>query len=245
MMALFLGCTARHYDITSKREATADTTGITGVQITAGAGWLRIEGRPGLTQIRASGIAHAASKQLLDQVRLTITRAGSIVSIAATVPPDVEPVGQAAALDLTIDVPAGLALNVVDRSGETVIRNVGPLAITDYDGGLEIEGVTGDLNVTDGAGDLQVSNVHGHVHIVDGAGAIYVSRINGSVEIPKDGAGEIQVSDVTGDLLIGAKESGEVAARDVGGNFVVDAKGSGSIEYHGIKGHISIPAATK
>lgn len=244
-VALASGCTTRHYDVTSKRTGTANGAGATEVRIAAGAGWLRIEGRSGLTQLRASGIAHASSRGLLDQIRLTVTRTGSVVSVVATVPTDVEPVGQAAALDLTIDVPAGLALRVVDNSGETVIRDVGPLSIADYNGGLEIEGVTGDLDVEDGSGDLQVSNVHGHVHIVDGPGAIYVAHVDGSVDIPTDGAGEIQISDVTGSLSIGPKQSGEVAASDVGGNFIVDAKGSGSIEYHGIKGHVSVPVRAK
>lgn len=245
IVASAFGCTAHRYDLTATRSETVSSAGATSVKIITGAGWLRIEGRPGATEIRATGTAHANSDTLLKRVRLTVTRVGDVVQIATEVPEDREPIGQAAALDLTIEVPLTLALDVADESGETIIRNVGPLTITDNGGGLDIEGVTGNLDVTDGAGELQVSDVRGNVRIKDGAGGIYVANVHGSVEIPKDGAGEIQVSDITGDLRIGSKESGEVAVRDVGGNFVVDAKGSGSVEYHGIRGHISVPSGAQ
>lgn len=242
--ALLVGCTAHRFDNTAQRSGVAEAAGVTSVRMTAGAGWLRVTGRPGLTQIRVSGIAHASSETFLKQIRLTVTRSGSVVEISAQVPDEPQSIGQAAALDLSVEVPATIALNITDQSGETIIHNVGPLTIVDNGGGLEIEGVTGDLDVTDGAGELQVSDVNGQVYIRDGAGAIYVSNVHGSVHIPKDGSGEIQISDVTGDLTIGAKESGEVSARDVGGNFIVDAQGSGSVEYHGIRGRVSVPVHT-
>ncbi|MGI8507719.1 MAG: hypothetical protein ACR2MQ_00160 [Gemmatimonadaceae bacterium] len=244
-LAFLSACTAHRYDNTAQRSGVAEAAGVTSVRVIAGAGWLRVAGRPGITQIHVSGIAHASSEAFLEHVRLTVTRSGSVVEISAQVPDEPQSIGQAAALDLSVEVPSTMALNITDQSGETIIHNVGPLTIVDNGGGLEIEGVTGDLDVTDGAGELQVSDVHGQVYIRDGAGAIYVSNVHGSVNIPKDGSGEIQVSEVTGDLTIGAKESGEVSARDVGGNFVVDAKGSGSVEYHGIKGHVSVPVHTK
>lgn len=245
LLGLITACTAHRFDNTAQRSGVAEAAGVTSVRITAGAGWLRVTGRPGLTQIRVSGIAHASSEAFLKQVRFTVTRSGSVVEVSAQVPDEPQSIGPAAELDLSVEVPATMALSVTDQSGETIIHNVGPLTIVDTGGGLEIEGVTGDLDVTDGTGELQVSDVNGQVHIRDGAGAIYVSNVHGSVNIPKDGSGEVQVSDVTGDLTIGAKESGEVSARDVGGDFVVNAKGSGSVEYHGIKGRVSVPVHTK
>lgn len=245
LLTLVAGCTAHRYDNTAQRSGVAEAAGVTDVKVIAGAGWLRITGRPGATQIRVTGIAHASSEAFLKQILLTVTRSGNVVQISAQVPDEPQSIGEAAALDLTVELPPMLALNITDQSGETIIRNVGPLTIVDNGGGLEIEGVTGDLDVTDGAGELQVSNVRGQVHIRDGSGAIYVSNVHGSVDIPTDGSGEVQVADVTGDLTIGAKQSGEVAVRDVGGNFVVDAKGSGSIEYHGINGHVTVPSRTR
>lgn len=245
LVLLISACTARRFDITAIRSGMVSAEGVTNIRIATGAGWLRIEGRPGSTQIRATGTAHASSEELLNRIRLSITRSGNDVVITTDVPEYAQPIGQAAALDLTLEVPMGVPLHVTDASGETIIRNVGPLTIADNTGGLDIEGVMGDLNVRDGSGELQVSAVHGDVHIADGSGSIFISHITGSVTIPTDGSGEIQVADVSGDLTIDSKASGEVAARDVGGNFVVDAKGNGSIEYHGIRGRVSLPSRGK
>ncbi len=241
LLGLSAACRARRYDITETRTGDADATGVTTATISAGAGWLRIEGNPRATTVRATGIAHASSPAILGRIHLSVTRTGNTIQVTADVPDDAQAIGQAAALDLTIEVPASLALTVRDQSGETIVRNVGPLNIIDEGGGLDIDGVTGDLDIHDGSGELQVADVRGNVRIVDGAGGIYISNVHGSVDIPKDGSGEIQVADVTGSLSIGSKQSGEVAARDVGGNFVVDAKGSGSVEYHGIRGQVTVP----
>lgn len=233
-------CTAQHFDQTSPRAGVADAAGVTSVRIIAGAGWLRIEGRSGATQVRATGIAHASSQELLRRIQLTVTRAGDVVTVVATVPPDVQSIGQAAALDLTIELPPTLALDVADGSGETIVRNVGALTIANTSGNVEIDGVAGPLDLRDGAGDLQAADIRGDVHVIDGGGAMYISNVHGSVRIPVDGAGEVQVAGVSGDLLIGRKQSGEVSVRDVGGDFIVDASGSGSIQYHGVRGHVSV-----
>ncbi len=242
---LLPACTARNFDLTAVRSGAVAAESVTNVRIAAGAGWLRVEGRPGATQIRAIGTAHASSEELLNRIRLTVTRSGNDVVITTDVPEYAQPIGQAAALDLTVEVPIAVTLNVTDAGGETIVRNVGPLTIANNSGGLDIEGVTGNLDIKDGSGELQVTDVRGDVRIVDGSGGIYISRVTGSVSIPTDGSGEIQVADVGGDLTIDSKASGEVAARDVGGNFVVDAKGNGSIKYHGIKGHVSLPSRGK
>lgn len=236
------GCRLRHLDLTADRTAALPAAGVHTLVVTSGAGWLRIQGHAGFDRVQARGIAHASSEKLLAQVRLTVAQSGDTVFVAATTPLDTGAVAGPAALDLTLDIPSGLALDVTDASGETIIHDVGPLRLaTSGTGGVEIDNVAGALNVDDGPGDLQASNVHGDVHIRDGSGGIYLASIAGSVDIPVDGGGEIQVSDVTGSVHVGAKSSGEIAARNVGGDLLVDASGSGSVEYHDVKGRVTVP----
>lgn len=238
------GCRLRHLDLTADRTATIPMSGVHTLVITSGAGWLRIEGHTGYPKLQARGIAHASSEKLLADVRLTVQRSGDTAFVAATAPLDTGSVAGPAALDLTLDVPSDVALDVTDASGETIIHDVGPLLLaTSGTGGVEIDGVSGALGVVDGPGDLQISNVQGDVYIRDGSGGIYLANITGSVDIPVDGAGEIQVADVTGSVHVGAKSSGEVAVRDVGGDLLVDARGSGSVEYHDVKGRVAIPGS--
>lgn len=240
------GCRLRHLDLTADRSATLPSAGVHTLVVTSGAGWLRIQGHGGFDRVQARGVAHASSEKLLAQVQLTVVRSSDTVFVAATTPLDTSSVAGPAALDLTLDIPSGVALDVTDASGETIIHDVGSLRLaTSGTGGVEIDNVAGPLNVVDGPGDFQASNIHGDVHIRDGSGGIYLASVTGSVDIPLDGSGEIQVSDVTGSVHVGAKSSGEVSARNVGGDLLVDASGSGSVEYHDIKGRVSLPARTR
>lgn len=236
------GCRLRHLDLTADQSAAVESAGVHTVVVRSGAGWLRIQGHPAFGRIQARGTAHASSQSFLAAIHLTMTRSGDTVFVNALTPLDTGSVAGPQGLDLTLDLPSDLALDVTDASGETVIHDVGPLRLaTSGTGGVEIDGVTGMLDAVDGPGDFQAANVKGNVRIHDGGGAIYLSNVAGSVDIPVDGAGEIQVADVTGNVHVGAKSSGEVAARNIGGDLLVDATGSGSVEYHDVKGRVAIP----
>lgn len=241
-LPLLAGCRLRRLDLTADRVADVSMAGVHVIVIRSGAGWLRIEGHPGYTQLRARGIAHASTQALLDGVHLSVQRGSDTLYVVGSTPMDATSIGQPAALDLTLDIPSGVPLDVADASGETVIRNVGALRLaTAGTGGVQVDGVDGLVQVTDGPGDLEISNVRGDVHIDDSSGDIYIASVHGSVDIPHDGAGEIQAADVSGNVHVGEKSSGEVAARDVGGDLTIEATGSGSVEYHDVKGRVRIP----
>src|SRR5207253_8287465 len=63
-------------DYTATRSARVTANGISHVTVIARAGTLEIEGRPGATEIAASGPACASTKSLLDEVKLTASRNG-------------------------------------------------------------------------------------------------------------------------------------------------------------------------
>lgn len=242
LLALVPGCKLRRMDLTSDRVSTVPLLGVKVIRVTAGAGWLRIEGHGGFTQMRAHGTAHGSTPALLEQVKLDVTRAGDTLVVVGSVPADGTSVGQPAALDLTLDVPDDLALDVDDQSGETIIRDVGPLRIrTGGSGGLSIDGVNGPLDVRDGPGDMEALNIRGDVHIMDGAGNVYITNVHGSVFIPTDGSGEIQLAEVTGNVTIGPKTSGDVSVRNIDGDLSVAATGDGSVEFHDVRGHVKVP----
>lgn len=236
------GCRLRHLDLTADRAATTSAAGVRVLVVRSGAGWLRIQGHPGFDRIQARGTAHASSERFLAAIQLGLTRSGDTVIVNALTPLDTGSVAGPQGLDLSIDLPSDVALDVTDASGETIIHDVGPLRLaTSGTGGVEVDGVAGTLTAVDGPGDFQASNIKGDVQIHDGGGAIYLSNVAGSVDIPVDGSGEIQVADVTGNVHVGAKTSGEIAARNIGGDLRVDATGTGSVEYHDVKGRVTVP----
>lgn len=232
-------------DVTAPRSGVASATGATTVRILARAGYLHIQGRAGLGEVRAQGTARASSNDVLKQVQLVVKRTGDVVEVTVVTPDQDHRSffnfnNYSASLNLTVEVPSNLALDVTDGSGDTIIRGTGPLKFGDGSGDMDIDGVTGDLSIDDGSGDIVARNVRGRVHVVDGSGDMTLSNV-GSVDIASDGSGDVHVDHVTGDVAIGSKGSGDVEVASVGGNFTVGSKGSGSIHYQDVKGKVDVP----
>ena len=210
----------------------------------AGARMARIEGRVGITEIQARGTARASSRDLLDRIRLTAERRGDVAYVIVELPEmrgDWSDDDDHASLDLIVEVPKGLALDVEDRSGDLEIRGVGPLDLVDHSGEATIEDVGGRLRVRDGSGELRIRDVRGDVTLEDGSGGVHLRTIRGSVTVDRDGSGEFEAEDVTGSIRIDSKGSGSVDVARVGGDFVVARKGTGSIEHRDVRGRVEVP----
>ena len=231
---------ATHRTLLSER---ASSVGVRLVRIEARAGSLRVEGRLGNPEIYAAGTARASSRELLERIKLKTERHGDVVDVIVEIP---EAEGydddhEYAALDLTVELPETIALDVVDGSGDLEIKNVGPLELVDGSGEATIDRVRGRLRVRDGSGELRIQDVRGDVQLEDGSGGIRLRTIGGSVTVTRDGSGEIEAVDVTGSVRIQSKGSGSVEVERVGGDFVVDRKGTGSIQFRDVKGRVTIP----
>jgi len=228
------------------RNAAVNAAGARVINVEAGAGFLRINGRPGLTQVRVTGVAHASSRRILDAISLLAERRGDVVTIKMIVPEGMSSFWDhfghySQSLDLTIDVPVGTPLNVTDGSGDATIMGTGPVDITDGSGNLEVAGITGKVDITDGSGNVTIRGVDGDVHIDDGSGNIDANNVTGNFTIGADGSGSVDITGVGGTMRIDAKGSGPVNVSRVGGDFIVESKGSGSIDYNTVKGSVSIP----
>jgi DUF4097 and DUF4098 domain-containing protein YvlB len=230
-------------EFTAPRSARVNAAGARMARIEARAGSLRIEGRAGLTEIQARGTARASSRDLLERTRLIAERRGDVAYIVVETPEMRGDWGhdEYAALDLIVEVPKTLALDVEDRSGELEIRGVGQLDLVDHSGDATIEDVGGRLRVRDGSGELRIRDVRGDVTLEDGSGSVRLHTIRGSVTVDRDGSGGFDAEDVTGSVRIDAKGSGSVDVARVGGDFTVGRKGTGSIDYRDVRGRVEVP----
>ncbi len=206
------------YEYSAPREASIAIGDATSVRVVARAGSLSVEGRSDLTEVRATGTAYAAREDELDDIELTATRSGSTVLIEAHIPDR-----QQVKLDIVIELPASMALDIEDSSGSIEIRDVAGVEVTDGSGSIMIEGVAGDVTLTDGSGSIEVREVGGRVVIAD------------------DGSGSIEIANVEGDVIVEEDGSGSISAANVGGDFVVQRDGSGGIQYDLISGRVSVP----
>jgi hypothetical protein len=204
----------------SPREATVQAGGARRIRVIARAGDLKIRGQAGASAVTVHGTACASRESGLDEIKLIAEQRGDEIYVEADMPD--EWFGGARGLDLVLEVPSSLPLEVEDGSGSAEIRDVAALKIDDGSGNLRIVNVAGAVNVTDGSGDIEIDQA-GSVGIAsDGSGGMRITGVKGSVVVRDDGSGSIDVS-------------------DVGGDFEVDNDGSGGITHDGVRGTVKVP----
>ena len=230
---------------TSARNATIDARNARSVRIEAQAGVLRVEGHSELTEVRVRGTARASRRDNLDDIKLIAERRGNEVFIKVDMPEHAQNGwfgrGHEMALDLVIEVPVSLPLDVDDGSGEAKFINTGAISLEDGSGEVEIRGAHGDVDVNDGSGEITIDGVEGSVRISDGSGEIIARNVTGNVVIREDGSGDIDVSGVGGMMRVEDDGSGSIDVDRIAGDFVVDSDGGGGIRYENVKGSVRIP----
>ena len=221
-----LPASAAAQDYDAPRNATVNASGATLLRIDARAGGLRVIGRPELTEVRVRGTARASSRGLLEDIKVETERNGNEVSVRAVIPETANRGWQNdhAMLDLVIETPATLQVDIDDTSGD-----------------MTVESVAGRIRIDDNSGNIRVRDAGNDVIVRDNSGGIDIQGVKGSVDIEEDSSGEIEVYDVTGSVHVGRDSSGSIDVSRVGGDFVVERDGSGSIDYDGVKGKVDIP----
>ncbi|MEO8192787.1 MAG: DUF4097 family beta strand repeat-containing protein [Gemmatimonadales bacterium] len=248
--AVFIPVRASAYEVyTSPRNADVDARGARSVRIEASAGGLRVEGRSGISQVRVRGTARASRRNVLEEIKLIAERRGDVVFIKAVMP-DHNNVGLRELfrgdygqqeLELIIEVPNSLPLDVADGSGEAEFNNTGALSFDDGSGNIFVRGGRGNVRITDGSGNITIEGVEGSVKVDDGSGNISARNVTGDFTVGEDGSGDIDVSSVGGTMRVENDGSGNIDVDRVAGDFVVDNDGSGTIRYATVKGRISVP----
>lgn len=214
-------------DHVEDRELRLAAASIRLLDIEAGAGSLDIVGDDAATDVivTASIIVprddpDAARRIIESDLELVLEEIGDRARLVARFESGMFQWGSSPRIDVSVVVPARLALEVNDGSGSMTIREVrGDLHVDDGSGSLEIAGAGGLVDVSDGSGSLSIAGVAGDVRIVDGSGSIDVSDVQGSVTV-NDGSGSIDVSDITADLIIEDDGSGGLRTNRIGGRVV-------------------------
>lgn len=216
-----------------------DATGASTVRIEAGTGTLEIRGVSGLNEIRVLATAWASSQSLLEQMLLSTARDGDVIRVTHISPLNIL-FGQAG-IDLIVEVPDFMAVEVVDGTGVLEIDNVASVSLTDGTGDARVTRVAGDVAVTDGTGLLTIGSVGGNVFVTDGTDDIDIDGIAGNVIINSDGTGDISVMNVGGGVAVYSDGTGDIRVQNILGDFAVNADGTGTITYDGVQGNVRLP----
>ena len=226
-------------------QATLDLSGSELLIVAAAAGDLEIRGQAGATEARIRGKLCASEEEWLDESEL-VTEGGREASISVALAEREDSwtfFGSSYLyLDLEIEVPEGLPLDISDSSGDVEVRGTGPISIRDSSGDIELTDVGGSAVLKDSSGDIELRHIAGDVTVrQDSSGDIYGEDIQGSVLIEHDSSGDIRFQDVGGDYVVERDSSGDIVARTVGGDFRVLRDGSGDVSFTGVTGEVEVP----
>lgn len=213
--------------------------------IAAAAGDLEIVGHAGTTGARARGKVCASEQEWLEQAEL-ITGDGRDASIMVSLPDSGNGwnwIGSRYVyMDLNIDVPATVALDIRDSSGDVEIEGTGAVTLADSSGDIDIRNVTGDVLLEDSSGDIDLLAITGNVTVrQDSSGDIDGRGIEGAVLVEKDSSGDIRFEQVRDDFLVERDSSGDIVADTIGGDFRVRQDSSGEIRSSAVTGSVDIP----
>ena len=212
------------------------------LELTAGSGDLKVEGRQGLDQVRVTARACASDQDYLDELQVTLDRAVDDI-ILTTHYPDLSGFrfgNNVARIDLMVVIPLNMAVEIDDSSGSMEVSGTGALSIDDGSGAIDVSGINGSVRIDDSSGSLEVEDVAGDVEIEDGSGSINVRDIQGTLRV-RDSSGTIDVVQVGQNVVVERDGSGSIHVRNVGGDFTVRRDGSGEIRYSNVEGRVQIP----
>jgi hypothetical protein len=225
-------------------DVTLDLDGSERLSILARAGDLRVTGHSGTNQARARGKLCVSEEEWLEQAGL-LTEGGREASITVELPDSSgwNLMGNRYAyMDLEVDVPVGIALDVRDSSGDIEIDGTGAVAVKDSSGDIDIGNVTGDVLLEDSSGDIDLVSIAGNVTVrQDSSGDIDGRRIEGAVLVEKDSSGDIRFREVRDDFVVERDSSGDIVADTIGGDFRVLKDGSGEVRSSEVSGKVDIP----
>ncbi len=238
--ALALSTASAQCAFSATHDLNVDLEGVTTVRVEAGAGELVLLGHDDVATVRAVGSACASSRGLLEQLRIDVDRTDTTLTLRAS-SPSMFGLFVYARLDLMIDVPASMAVEIVDGSGDISVRHVASLRLDDASGDAYAAEVGNVSVIADGSGRLTFENVLGNLDVVrDASGDIVAREIGGSVRIGQDGSGEIDVRSVDGDVLIDDDASGGIHLEGVGNDVRIGVDGSGDIRVQTVGGSVVV-----
>lgn len=213
--------------------------------ISAGAGDLQVTGVPGSDKAVIHGKACASKQKWLEESQLNLT-SGSRAVIEVDLPQSnggwFSFGNNYAWIDLEIEVPENIALEINDSSGDVFLQHIAALALKDSSGDIEIEDAMGPVSIRDSSGDIEIDRASGDITIeADSSGDIFANDIDGTVLVEQDSSGDIRISNVSRNVVVERDSSGDITAIDVGGDFRVLKDGSGSIRSDDVKGEVQLP----
>ncbi len=219
-------------------QQSLDASEIRTLRIETGSGILRLDGSDEIEEVRVSGRACALDADMLADFGLTLEPEDGVLTLSDRLPEGANhPEASFAKLNMTLDVPRRLAIEITTEREAVHISNVASLKINKQRGELNIDGVDGDAEVNSMFGDLTIRNVDGNLTLNRDRGETIIEGVRGNVTVESSRRGNTLFRDIGGNLHI-SKERGNIAAVNIGGDLVVRDRQEGRLTYSNIGGQV-------
>ena len=216
-----------------KKQLQLDANQIDTLVAETAAGDLNIQGVNGLTQIMVTADIYTYGD--ID-TNLSLKQNGSTATLVADFDSSIN-FKRSPYIDLTIQVPSSMMLDIDDGSGDIEIKGVAAnIKVDDGSGDVWIKGGN-NLDIQDGSGSVDISNTTGKLTLEDGSGSISLQGIGGDTHID-DGSGDLSVANVNGTVVID-DGSGDIDVENTLGLSIIES-GSGDLSVDNINGSVSM-----
>ncbi|MEO8809199.1 MAG: DUF4097 family beta strand repeat-containing protein [Rhodanobacter sp.] len=226
------------------RNLQLDLAGVKSVQIQVHSQDLHLVGSDSNKGLSLTGRACASDKSALEHLQVTQHREGDQlrIEIGGNGHFSFNLFGSSYAnLEVTVQLPASMPVNVGVGSGDADVRGVHELQSIVGSGDLHVRQVAGKFSTSVGSGDVDATDV-GSLEVGSvGSGDLKAAGIKGDAKVGSIGSGDVTLRQVGGNVNAGTLGSGDLRVSEVAGGFSLAAKGSGDVNHSGVKGKVSVP----
>ncbi|MBN2364834.1 MAG: hypothetical protein EH225_01620 [Calditrichaeota bacterium] len=233
LLTFFLIAATMAADFQKKEQLNLEAEGIKTLKVDCAAGFLKISGikESNVIAVQAdiilNNIESDRAEEFLEKyLRLELIRDGNTARLVSQFDFKKSFFGSlfgenpGGVVDLTVQVPEGMDVEVDDGSGFIVIKDLtSDVEIDDGSGEITLKNISGNIRIDDGSGEISIENISGDVSIDDGSGEISIRNITGNVRID-DGSGSINIDGVEKDVRIIDSGSGGENIRNVKGRVI-------------------------
>ena len=226
------------------RNLQLNLAGVKSVQISVHSQDLHVIGNGSSNELSLTGRACASDKSELEQLQITQQRDGDQlrIDIGGKQHSSFSLFGSSYAnLEVTVNLPASMPVNVSVGSGNADVRGVQELQSIVGSGDLHVRQIAGKFSTSVGSGDVDATDVGALDAGSVGSGDLKVSGVKGDAKVGSIGSGDVTLRQIGGTVRAGTLGSGDLTVNDVAGNFTLGAKGSGDVNHSGVKGKVSVP----
>ena len=226
------------------RDASLDMTGIHTIVIDIGHHTLHVNGSTsGASKIH--GRACASSTDRLAELQITQHREGDRLFISTADNHNVNFFGLFGShygyLDLQMEIPNSVAVELDVGSGDAFVSNVAQLDAGVGSGDLDVNSVRGSFAAHVGSGDIKAHDV-GETHVTSiGSGDFTANLVRGNLSIGSIGSGDADLRAVGGNVDVQSIGSGDLRVNGVARDLHVASVGSGDVDHVAVAGKVDIP----